>query len=255
MAKWRRTAWALLGSALVVRGEISTGLAALDSATSEGWNPRAYLYSARAHRALGDTSGMLRDFAHLAADPEYGSYADSARALGNQAYGRIQWTRMRDAARARMRTATLQDASPQPLPRRARVLAATGIVHNVRELAEGQVTVLAYWSPTCGPSRRSLPEVAELHDWLGGRGARLVLVTDKPASPEVDRLLASAEISFPTYFDTYGEGRDALKKFSTPSFWVVDASGTILFETTELSSIRRQVLSLLPPERADTARG
>jgi hypothetical protein len=45
-------------------------------------------------------------------------------------------------------------------------------------------------------------------------------------------------VSFPTYYDKNNEAYDALVKFSEPAYWVVDASGRIVFSNVRLPDVR-----------------
>ncbi len=139
-----------------------------------------------------------------------------------------------------MHEETMADAEFRRLPSVA-LRDANGARQSLGQLLDGTPAVIAYWSPHCYPAVQALPAIGELEGWLAERGAKLIVLTERN-SEDAARALREAEATFDVHYDVEGEARDALNKFRTPSYWVVDASGRVVFEHSDLSALRRQVV-------------
>ena len=100
---------------------------------------------------------------------------------------------------------------------------------------QGQPTVIALWSSTCGASRAALAGIAALHFEYANRGLRVLVLADDSSAAAVQSVLDSAGLDVPV---ALASGKiDRLfapskrwpwqKGVALPSFLVVDSTGVV----------------------------
>lgn len=240
---------AALGRALLDSGLTRPALDTLDRALETGWEPDLFRSVGEARLELGDTAGALDVFARLAADPTTSiEFTDSLRArLGAESLPSAGWRASVQTARSELRRELL-DASfnRTPVRDRLRLREPGGAAHDVR-LDEGGITVVAFWSRYCPPSRAQLTELDDIADQLIERGVRFIGVTDEEDGAEVAAFLEANGHTFPTYLDPERDARNALDNRATPSYAVIDDDGRIRFAGHSTSDIVRHVAVLGGP--------
>ena len=88
------------------------------------------------------------------------------------------------------------------------------------------VTLVDFWASWCGPCLYELPNLQVLHDRLGDRGVRVVLVNVDLDSPdEVGRFLAKRRIGLGSLVDRDGSVFQELGLRALPSMFLLDAQG------------------------------
>jgi len=198
--------------------------------------------------ALGDTLQALRTYAKVAADP--GSppgFADSIRAVTDPRLSNTRWNAWVSNARGEMRAAVLEGAAPRSLNGPTRLLSSTGETHRLSDLAQGHVTVVAFWSPSCWFSVNDLGALQRIANQFSSSGARVVAIVDHPFSDELRRILKEKHAEdLPVFYDYRSDTRRAFVTFAWPDYYVLDASGTVVFSHSKLDAIPRQVAALLP---------
>ncbi|MBI4544862.1 MAG: TlpA family protein disulfide reductase, partial [Gemmatimonadetes bacterium] len=104
--------------------------------------------------------------------------------------------------------------------------------------------VVAFWSRFCAPALWQLEPLERLHRAFAGRGIRLLTITAEPPSFEMRKFLVERGLTFPVFHDTRGEAARAFGQWSTPEYYVLDASGRVRFQLSSLEEIPRQVAAL-----------
>jgi hypothetical protein len=238
---------AALANALIEDGDTAAGLDTLRLAASYGWSPTVFRHVAETWAALGDTTQALQTYAKVAADPGSApSFGDSLRAATASRPG-AQWDAWVRDARREMRSVTLQSATPRSLIGPTRLLSASGEARRLNELADGHVTVVMFWSPACFYSVRDLGKAQDIARQFSGAGVRVVAIVDRPWSDELKRLLKEQHAEdLPVFYDYRSDTRRAFVTFATPDYYVLDATGRVIFSHSALEAIPRQVAALLP---------
>jgi hypothetical protein len=250
MAAHHRAALGRLGSALLAAGDTAAALQSFRTATATGWDPGLFRTAGETLLAVGDTVQAARHFALTTADPVNAGGEDLAFDTTLK-IDPSTWLTWLGEARERFLSETLADTVVRPLDRRVVVLDSDGRAHTLGALLEGRITVIVALLPQVEFARWHFPQVEQLRWWLAQRGVNLIVLSGGPGpgSDEVGAMLAATNTSFPVHLDPRGEARDALQQFRWPAYWIVDASGMIVFDRTDLASVRRQVAALLMKER------
>jgi hypothetical protein len=126
------------------------------------------------------------------------------------------------------------------------LLSSTGETHRLSDLAQGHVTVVMFWSPACFFSVRDLGAVQKIARQFSGAGAKVVAIVDRPWSDEVRRLLKEQHAEdLPVFYDYKSDTKRAFVTFAWPDYYVLDATGKVVFSHSALEAIPRQVAALL----------
>ena len=145
-----------------------------------------------------------------------------------------------------MRAAVLNAANPRTLTGPTRLLSSTGEARRLNDLAQGHVTVVAFWSPNCWFSVVDLGKLQRIARQFSGTNAKIVTIVDRPMSDELRRLLKEQHAEdLPVFYDYRSDARRAFVIFATPSYYVLDSTGKVVFHSA-LDAIPRQVAALLP---------
>jgi hypothetical protein len=236
-----------LANALIEDGDTTAGLDTLRLAASYGWSPPVFRRVAQTWAALADTVHAVQMYARIAVDPASPpSFGDSIRAAFAPGASR-NWDASVRQARDEMRAAVLNAANPRTLTGPMRLLSSTGEARRLNDLAQGHVTVVAFWSPNCWFSVVDLGKLQRIANQLSGTGTKVVAIVDRPFSDELRRLLREQHAeNLPVFYDYRSDTRRAFVTFATPDYYVLDATGKAVFSHTSLDAIPRQVAALLP---------
>jgi len=238
---------AQLGNALIENGNRAAGLDTLRLAASYGWNPDVLRSVARALMARGDTDAALQSYARVVADPgTSGVLKDSIYALVPRAE-RGQWPQLVQDATQEMRQSVLQHATPRSLSGPLRLMTKSGETRRLAEIANGKVTVVVFWSPYCGFSLQPLHDLDVLNQQFESKGAQIVAIVDQPFSKALDSTLDAFKAGdLPILYDFKKDAQRTFAVFGTPTYFVLDASGRLMFEHSSLGDLPREVAALLP---------
>jgi thiol-disulfide isomerase/thioredoxin len=225
---------AALGQALVASGDYKGGRAALTEAASVGWNLAVFRAVRAASLAAGDTVRALAMAARVAVDPRTSAaFTDSVQVRAKRLLGASGWQQHLDSARGEYVKRMLADASPRFLIGAPRVRGIDGQTHDLADLANGHVTVVAFWSRFCGPAIESLPNMNEVATQLARSGVRFVSIVDETkASDALAAFLKDKRVTVPTYLDTWHEASRAFNQWGTPNYYVLDTDGRVRFAVT-----------------------
>jgi len=250
----KRQALAALGRALVAAGQHRAGLDTLALASADGWDLDVFRAVRTASLAAGDQDRAFTMLARLTVDPRTDSvFADSAAQTGERTLGASKWAALIDTAGRAFVERMLEHANTRSLSGRMELRDLDGKAHDLRDLAAGHVTVVAFWSRFCGPAVEDLPRMNAIAERLTRKGARIVsIVEEARMSPELAAFLRDKKVSMPTYFDTRHEASRAFNQWGTPYYFVLDADGRVRFDVTTTSDevlARAEVLLLKEAQR------
>jgi len=237
-----------LANALIQDGDTAGGLDTLRLAASYGWSPAVFLRVAQTWAALGDTAQALQTYAKVAADPGSASgFGDSIRAVTAPQLSNARWTSWVSEARREMRASVLERAEPRSLTGPTRLLSSTGQARSLNELAQRHVTVVAFWSTSCWFSVNDLGALQKIANQFSSSGVRVVAIVDHPFSDELRRILKEKHAeNLPVFYDYRSDTKRAFVTYAWPDYYVLDATGTVVFSHSKLDAIPRQVTALLP---------
>lgn len=233
--------FAALGRALIEDGRVAAGIDTLRLALVNDWNPRLFGEVAEHEVAQGDSSRARTLWARVAADPGTSpAIADSLRTRAIVSDSR--WEEAVANARAEMHRIVLSAADSIVLPT---VLLSDGdqTPASLSALADGRMAVVVFWSLNCAPSRASLPQIQRLHERLSDSVRVITIVREQP-SPELSALLTSGGHTLQVLHDADGSARQAFNSWSTPSYYIVDANGSLRFSRSTPAQLLRQVDAL-----------
>jgi thiol-disulfide isomerase/thioredoxin len=236
---------AAIGKALVADGQMKTGRDTLILATERGWDARLFRDVAQQLRMIGDTVGEIRLLARIVADPSTGAAAlDSISRVAATRVPPEAWRAMVDSARMLLRTQLLADAVSLPIKGRVRLQALDGHKTDLTSLGHGRVTVVSFWSRTCGFSVQQFPMLTALARQLDEHGIALVPVFNEKPSPDMRKYVAGTHVSVPVFSDTWGEATRTFHDFGTPIFFVVDQAGRVRYRYTSLAKVLTQAVAI-----------
>jgi thiol-disulfide isomerase/thioredoxin len=128
-------------------------------------------------------------------------------------------------AYAQQKTLKVGDAAP-PLS------VAEGVQGDVAGLQSGKVNLVEFWATWCGPCRKSIPKLDELHDDLAGKGLVVIGVSDE--KPEVVKPFVRSRgggMSYPVAIDQNKQTNQAWMKAAgrdgIPAAFLVSRDGKI----------------------------
>ena len=234
-----------LGDALVASGRTSAGLDTLKLAVRQGWDVALFRRVAQIQLSTRDTTGALRLLGLVAADPATEAWGrDSVRRVTGAPVDSAAWARLVQDGRGEMRRRLLDLATRLHLPPDVRLEAAVGSAARLDTLTRGRVTLVAFWSRFCGPSKEELPALDRLAARLRQHGVGIVTITDERVSDDLRRFLAEQKLTFPVYSDAWREASRAFGQWGTPAYFVLDADGVVRFQYRDLERVPAEVAAL-----------
>lgn len=234
---------AAIGNALIADGQEKAGRDTLILATQRGWDVRLFRDVARQLTTLGDATDELRLLARVAADPSSSAaVTDSITRLAATRVSPEAWRAMADSARTLLRTEMLADAVSLPIKDHVRLQSLDGHKTELAGVTKGRVTVVSFWSRTCGFSVQQFPMLTALARQLDDRGIALVPVFNEKPSPDMRKYVEGAHVSVPVFSDTWGEATRTFHDFGTPIFFVVDQAGRVRYRYSSLDKVLTQAV-------------
>ncbi|MDQ3556577.1 MAG: TlpA family protein disulfide reductase [Gemmatimonadota bacterium] len=218
-----------LGAALLEGGQPRAALDTLDVSTRTGWDAALFRRVAALRLQVGDTAGAASPLARAAVDPLQGAaFGDSARLLLGSHFTPAAWDGHLVRARREMRQRVLTHATSRRLPSSIQLRAADGRTVQLREIAAGRPTLVAFWNRYCPMSAEQIPQLQRVAAMLQAQGYAVVTIAEPP-SPEFSRYMSAKGITFPVYHDVRNELTQALGQWGTPEYYVLDGEGRVRF--------------------------
>lgn len=111
----------------------------------------------------------------------------------------------------------------------------------------GQVVVLNFWASWCGPCRKEMPILEQVHKQYKAKGMTLVGVNVEPEAADALKFLKSMPVSFPILFDRDSTVSKQYQVQGMPNTVILDRAGKVRYvhrgyqpgvENTYLDEIR-----------------
>ena len=98
----------------------------------------------------------------------------------------------------------------------------------------GQPLIVNFWYSTCAPCKRELPAFAAAHAMFGDQ-VRFVGIDTLPPSSNEEQFARDHGVQYELLYDTNGELTTSMGIATSPQTLFIDAQGTILEQTGELT--------------------
>ena len=248
-ARTRARQWAdrlvTYSGTLSALGEEDEALEALEEAAATAVDPEVFQRLAGVRLSRGDTAGAARDYAVVAADPlTHVDQTDSLAALVGQDGESPEWHALLESAEARMLSRIVAD-TVRWVPRSSSLADKNGNRVLLSDLIEGRNTVLVFWARSCGYSVGEIPQVLRLRELLESTGVQVLsITTDDQPGPDMEEFITAQGVTYPVYYDLAAEAKNAFGVSGIPSYFVLDASGSVRFAFSQVSEIPRQLDAL-----------
>jgi len=240
MSKRRRGALAALGRVLLSRGETESGLAAIELALTDDWDPELLKISAHTRLSIQDTAGAFEDLAAVAVDPN--TLVETKDSLGEVAVRTIgdgAWRQNLQRAAERMQAYVWQGASNVTVPPDLALVDENGVRTTWQSVVQYPVTIVTTWLPY---SAQWLNQVALLNSrFRDDDRVGLFAIAADTLSPVLALLIGDKGSDLPVYYDVKGQLREALSWWREESFYVLDAAGHARFLNSSFEDVLRQV--------------
>ena len=105
----------------------------------------------------------------------------------------------------------------------------------------GKPMVVNFWYSTCAPCKKELPAFAAVHAKLGDQ-VRFVGVDSLPPSDNEENFARDKGVQYELYYDPNGELTSSVGVAAFPQTLFIDAHGTILKQTGELTADKLEEL-------------
>lgn len=101
---------------------------------------------------------------------------------------------------------------------------------NVR-LAElqGEVVLVNFWASWCGPCRKELPKLEEMHQKYKDLGVTILGINIDETRELSQKLLKDVEVNFPVLYDHDSEVAEPYNIQAMPSTFIIDKSGNFRY--------------------------
>lgn len=241
-----------LARAALDAGDTVEATRLLDRALLAHWSPRAFREIAEIGLSVGDTRAAGLALSRMAVDPAVPTPSvDSFRARLGEAIPPATWEDWTRAARTAMGEQILAGASDRVISRPIRIEDRDGKERRLTSVAAGRPLAVVFWSHQCGPAIEAVPAIERVAAWLEERGGHLILVTGEEPSPDLERFMVEHEVRVPLYFDRRRQAQAAFQNFGTPTYYLLDASGQVVFEgggAKEIPALPRQFTAMVQRE-------
>ena len=183
--------------------------------------------------------------ARLAVDPGTSiAAADSLNKRAQAIVGATIWQIELRTARTRMRNWYLETATRQTFPPGTALQDSAGRAVLLSAVSKGHPTVVMFWTTECSFSVDALKSLNTARATLLERGVQLLVIAEQPRDSAALAALAQHGVKFATYFDANREATRVFQQWSTPSYYVLDAAGTLRFSNSSWEHALGQAVAL-----------
>lgn len=236
---------AALGRALLADGDTAAALDTLSLAARRTWDPDLFRFLADVRLAAADTAGTIRLRALAAADPLQDPKASAALRLGpGPQVGEGAWRERLVEAHAELRRRARDASVSRPVPPELRVVDMTGAERRLEDLLDGPPTLLVYWAYLRNRPDEDLRHLRAAAEAWESAGARVLVVTARERTEELDALVRDPDLGLPVVFDEHGEVGRRLELLGRIRYLVIDGADRIRFRHREVPQALRHLLLL-----------
>jgi thiol-disulfide isomerase/thioredoxin len=93
----------------------------------------------------------------------------------------------------------------------------------------GKVVLLNFWASWCGPCRKEMPILEQLHKQYQNKGVMLVGVNVEPDSEDARKWLKGTPVSFPILFDRDSAVSKLYEVQGMPNTVILDRKGRVRY--------------------------
>lgn len=117
----------------------------------------------------------------------------------------------------------------------------------------GRPALLVFWSPSCAPCLREIPQFNALQAEFAGRGLTILGISTSRDMPlQVVRAMQRHGIQYPVSTDVLNHAARALRlqPVVTPHTFLIDADGAVVWHRqgpADATALRERIRRLLPP--------
>jgi len=104
----------------------------------------------------------------------------------------------------------------------------------------GTVTLIEFWATWCGPCHMSIPGMRAIRAHYGAEELRIIAVTDEDADTVLP-FIVEAQLSYDVALDLNDDANAAMWVPALPTWFLVDADGTILAVESGMGGLTRLV--------------
>ncbi len=100
----------------------------------------------------------------------------------------------------------------------------------------GKVVVVDFWASWCGPCKKAMPILKELHEAYKDKSVVIIGVSIDESKSDMDEFLAKNPVPFTILRDPKGKLAEKLKLDGIPTSFVIGTDGKIMSSHTEVTA-------------------
>lgn len=107
-----------------------------------------------------------------------------------------------------------------------------------------RISLIDYWSTTCGPCIASMPELVEIHTRYKEKGLNILAVADDKTAEAKERagkLLEKNRIKWDNHFDDKDIFKSSVNANGYPLYFLIDNRGIIVYRGSDLKEVRGRI--------------
>lgn len=233
LAGSQRLTFAQLGRALADDGAYQAALDTLALATAAGWDVNVFNTVRETSLRVGDSATARVMSTRISVDPgTRTARRDSMQAFVVAQMGAVAFAELVRKAQRDLSNRVMIGAKRRVLPD-ITLRGLDGSSASLRSVLAPHVTVVVFWSTECGPAVDALAEIQAAANTLAAHGIRTITIVElsQPTSALRDVLRTKA-FTLPVYLDANGTASKAFNNWATPSMYLLDAKGNVMFSAT-----------------------
>jgi thiol-disulfide isomerase/thioredoxin/outer membrane lipoprotein-sorting protein len=132
----------------------------------------------------------------------------------------------------------------RPAPK-AQILAGNGTVISLGSY-RGKPVLIDFWATWCGPCVMRMPDIERLYALLKNAGLTVISIDEDADAQTATAFLARHQYTWTNYHDQDGELQKAFRADYIPLTVLIDAEGTVTFDSSNQEGLRAAIARLSP---------